>query len=194
MTPDEGDGAAKKKKSRLRYLVQPAFGNPFSRLKRDWSEMKSSFGNAGTSFRFALGALKKHPPICPKCGEGHTVVLEAIQHDSGAITYVLGCTTCDYTESIDYKLEEVADQIDQLRVGEKRFLLAAAAAAAFGFVYYFLTSYLFTLIGAMFIAATLLFNALVFRFRVWKIVNGRVGPDQDRRSMLLDWLRQEISQ
>ena len=77
-----------------------------------------------------------------------------------------------------------------LRIGERRFLIAAACAAGLGFLYYFMTGYLFTLIGAMLIAAMILTNAMVFRYRVWQIVHRRLYQE---KAPLGEWLRHEFS-
>ena len=55
---------------------------------------------------------------------------------------------------------------------------------------YFMTGYLFTLVGAMLIAAMILTNAIVFRYRVWQIVHRRL---YESKAPLGDWLRHEFS-
>jgi len=146
----------------------------------------------GSSYGFALSALKKRRSSnCPKCGNDQSVsLLEAITGETGSITYVLGCKDCDYVENVEMTLEGVSRTIDSLRIGERRFLLAAALAAAFGFVYYFVTGYLFTLIGAILIAALILLNALTFRYRVWQLVHKRL---YESKAPMGDWLRHEFS-
>ena len=148
--------------------------------------------DVGSSFDFALSALKKRKSsACPSCGAPKSVsLMEAIHHDSGDATYILGCNHCDYVENVEMKIEAVTKTIDDLRVGERRFLMAAACAAGFGFLYFFLTGYQFTLIGAMLIAATLLMNAMVFRYRVWQYVHRRL---YETKAPLGDWLRHEFS-
>ncbi|MCX8500936.1 MAG: hypothetical protein ORO03_04500 [Alphaproteobacteria bacterium] len=146
----------------------------------------------GSSYGFALSALRKRrSSSCPKCGNEQSVsVLEAITGETGGTTYVLGCKNCDYVENVEITLEGVAKTIDSLRIGERRFLIAAALAAAFGFAYYFVTGYLFTLIGAILIAALILLNALTFRYRVWQLVHGRL---YEAKPPMGDWLRHEFS-
>jgi len=146
----------------------------------------------GSSYAFAISALKKRKSSsCPKCGNDQGVsLLEAIAGETGSTTYVLGCKSCDYVENVEMTLEGVSRTIDNLRVGERRFLLAAALAAVFGFVYYFMTGYLFTLIGAMLIAAIILLNALTFRYRVWQLVHRRL---YETKAPMGDWLRHEFS-
>ena len=53
-----------------------------------------------------------------------------------------------------------------------------------------MTGYLFTLIGAMLIAAMILTNAMVFRYRVWQIVHRRLYQE---KAPLGEWLRHEFS-
>jgi len=117
-------------------------------------------------------------------------LLEAIHHDSGDTTYVLGCEQCEHVEEVEMMLTAVSQTIDELRIGERRFLVASACAAAFGFLYFFLTGYLFTLFGAMLIAAMLLLNALSLRYRVWQYVHRRL---YEKKAPLRDWLRHEFS-
>lgn len=146
----------------------------------------------GSSYGFALSALKKRKTsTCPQCGADHSVsLLEAIAGETGSTTYVLGCKSCDYVENVEMTLEGISKSIDDLRVGERRFLLAAALAAVFGFVYYFVTGYLFTLIGAILIATIMLLNALTFRYRVWQLVHKRL---YESKAPMGDWLRHEFS-
>lgn len=146
----------------------------------------------GSSYGFALSALKMRKSSgCPKCGNDQGVsLLEAFTGDTGSTTYVLGCKSCDYVENVEMSLEAVSKTIDSLRVGERRFLIAAAFAATFGFVYYFVTGYLFTLIGSMLIAALILLNAMTFRYRVWQLVHNRV---YQTKAPLGAWLRHEFS-
>lgn len=146
----------------------------------------------GSSYGFALSAMKKRKSgTCPMCGSDHSVsLLEAIVGETGGTTYVLGCKNCDYVENVEMTLEAVSKTIDSLRVGERRFLIAALLAVAFGFAYYFLTGYLFTLIGAMLIAALILLNAMTFRYRVWQLVHNRV---YQTKAPLGAWLRHEFS-
>lgn len=179
------DGRDTKRRPLSRLFLRPYFGQgPITRFRTDASAV-------GTSFSFALSALKKKQGGCPKCGAQRSIrTLEAIEHETGDRTYVLGCSNCDHTESVQLRLAEVASQIDQLRIGEHRFLVASACAAAFGFVYYFTTGYLFTLIGALFISATLLTNALHFRYRVWQLVHAKVFSGE---APLKEWLRHEFS-
>lgn len=148
--------------------------------------------DVGSSFNFALSALRKQKSsTCPQCHTpGSVSLLEAIQHESGDLTYVLGCSQCNYVENVEMKLEAVTRTIDSLRIGERRFLVAAAGAAGFGFLYYFMTGYLFTLFGAMLIAAMILTNAIVFRYRVWQLVHRRL---YEAKPPLSDWLRYEFS-
>lgn len=162
--------------------------DPRKRIKKH----KLSWDEAGTSFSFAISALKKRrSSACPSCQTPNGVsLLETVNHESGNTTYVLGCGNCDYIENIEMKLEAVTGIIDNLRIGERRFLVAAACAAALGFLYYFVTGYLFTLIGAMLIAAMTLTNAIIFRYRVWQLVHQRL---YEAKAPLSDWLRYEFS-
>lgn len=148
--------------------------------------------DVGSSFAFAVSALKKRKgSTCPSCGAQKSVVLlEALPHESGDTTYVLGCNQCDYLENVEMKIAAVTKMIDNLRIGERRFLTAAACAAGFGFLYFFLTGYLFTLIGAMLIATMLLLNAMIFRYRVWQYVHKRL---YEKKAPFADWLRHEFS-
>jgi hypothetical protein len=149
--------------------------------------------DVGSSFSFALSAIKKgkNRTTCPSCrATGSMALLNAIHHDSGDSTYHLGCQNCDHAEEIEMQLAAISKTIDNLRIGERRFLIASGCAAAFGFLYYFLTGYLFTLIGAMMIAATLLMNSLLLRYRVWQYVHKRL---YEKRAPLMDWLRYEVS-
>ena len=183
------------RKSRRAAIAGVLF--PWRKLKdldprRRIPKERMSWNDAGSSFSFALSALKKRrSSTCPACQTPRSVsLLEAVNHEGGDTTYVLGCNNCDYIENIEMKLEAVTATIDSLRIGERRFLIAAACAAGFGFLYYFMTGYLFTLIGAMLIAAMILTNAIIFRYRVWQIVHQRL---YEAKAPLGDWLRHELS-
>lgn len=147
----------------------------------------------GTSFGFAISALKQRrlKSQCPSCGATSSVSLqEAIQHDSGDTTYILQCNSCDHLQTIEMELEAITKTIDSLRIGERRFLIASAAAACFSFLYYFATGYLFTLICLMLIAVTLLMNSLGLRYRVWQLVHKRL---YEKKAPIRDWLKYELS-
>lgn len=149
--------------------------------------------DVGSSFSFAVSAIKKgkQRTVCPQCGaSGSMALVKAIHHDSGNSTYTLGCQNCEYTEEVEMQLAAIGKKIDELRIGERRFLIAAGCAAAFGFLYFFLTGYLFTLIGAMMIAAALLINSMMLRYRVWQLVHKRL---YEKKAPLGDWLRYEFS-
>lgn len=154
-------------------------------------KQRLSWRDAGSSFSFALSALKRRSSTCPECEAPRSLtLLEAVNSAGGDVTYVLGCQHCDYLENVEMKLEAVTKKIDDLRIGERRFLIGAACAAGFGFLYYFMTGYLFTLIGAMLIATMILTNAILFRYRVWQLVHQRLYED---KAPLADWLRHEFS-
>lgn len=158
-----------------------------------WRSRLSGQRDVGSSFAFAVSAIKKgrQRTTCPNCGAVGSISLQdAIHHDSGDTTYVLGCDHCEHVEEVEMMLEAVSRTIDELRIGERRFLIASGCAAAFGFLYYFLTGYLFTLFGAMLIAATLLVNALSLRYRVWQYVHRRL---YEKKAPVRDWLRHEFS-
>lgn len=146
----------------------------------------------GSSFSFALSALKKRPSsVCPSCHAPSSVkLIEAITNDSGDTTYILGCDHCDYIENLEMKIEAVTKTIDDLRTGERRFLIAAVCAVGFGFAYYFFTGYILTLVGSVFIAAILLINAMTFRYRVWQLVHKRLYQN---KAPMREWLKQEFS-
>ncbi|WP_299592504.1 hypothetical protein [uncultured Tateyamaria sp.] len=92
-------------------------------------------------------------------------------------------------EEVEMVLAAVTKTIDELRIGERRFLIASAGAVGFGFLYYFVTGYLLTLIGAVLIATMLLFNALHLRYRVWQYVHKRL---YENKAPVRDWLRHEF--
>lgn len=171
---------------------------PFGKLRnikrfgRHNPEYRVRLRDVGSSAGFVLSALKKRKgSACPLCHapKGASLV-EAVDQQAGGVVYFLGCERCDYVENIEFQLEEVAATIDSLRLGEKRFLLAAAGAVLFGFAYYFATGLIITLIAAMLIATMILTNALVFRYRVWQIVHRRL---YEKNAPIRDWLRHEFS-
>ena len=164
------------------------------RIRRSMPKMPWNRRNTGigSSLHFAREAFSRKKATCPICGAGRLRVRDDINQSDGQIlTPVLACDTCEHTESITLQLDKIADRIDEFRVGERRFLLAAFGTVGFGLLYYLLTGNIYTLIGVSLISVTLFANALVFRYRVWQITFGRLY--EAKGAPLRDWLRYEFS-
>lgn len=145
----------------------------------------------GSSISFARAALRRKRASCPNCENGHLTVRDAVEHDGGSIaTPLLVCDNCGYTQNISFELDNVAEKIASLRLGERRFLFAALGAFTFGLLYLVIAGNLFTMIGATLIAVLLFGNALFFRYRVWQLTFSRVF---EPRAPWLDWLKYEMS-
>lgn len=145
----------------------------------------------GSSISFARAALRRKRASCPSCETGHLTVRDAIEQDDGSTsTPLLVCDNCGYTQNISFELDDVAGKIADLRLGERRFLMASLGAFAFGLIYLLVAGNLFTMIGATFISILLFVNALVFRYRVWQLTFHRL---YETKPPIIEWLRYEMS-
>jgi len=168
--------------------------NKRGRIRRSMPKMPWNRRNTGigSSLHFAREAFGRTRATCPICGAGRLRVRnDTNQGDGQLLTPVLACDTCKHTESITLQLDKIADRIDEFRVGERRFLLAAFGTVGFGLLYYLMTGNIYTLIGVSLISVTLFANALVFRYRAWQITFGRLY--EAKGAPLRDWLSYEFS-
>lgn len=146
--------------------------------------------SVGSSYNYAQTALRRRQAPCPNCKSGRLMVKDAIHHeDTTSSTPLLVCDSCEYSQNISLELENVAERIADLRVGERRFLIAALGSFALGLAYLLVAGNLFTMIGATLIAVLLFANALVFRYRVWQLSFKRL---YETRPPFSDWLRYEL--
>lgn len=162
----------------------------FTRMlpKMPWQRQ---YTGIGSSISLARSALRRSRASCPSCDNGFLKVTNAIEYDDDSTTTsLLVCNACGYTQNITVDLNNVAAKIADLRIGERRFLLAALGAFVIGILYLLVAGNLFTLIGATFIAVLFFTNALVFRYRVWQISHRKLFL---KKPPFGEWLRYELS-
>lgn len=156
--------------------------------KMPWNQQHTGLGS---SISLARTALRRSRASCPSCQTGFLKVADALEHDNrDTTTPLLVCNACDYTQNISVELDNVAGRIADLRIGERRFLIAALGAFVFGILYLLVAGNLFTMIGASLIAVLLFANALVFRYRVWQLTFMRI---YEAKPPFLAWLKYELS-
>lgn len=178
MADSDTDKPKKKRFARIRQTLP----------KMPWNRQHTGIGS---SISLARSALRRARASCPNCEAGFLKVTDAIEHDDGsATTPILACNSCGYTQNITIELDNVAEKIADLRTGERRFLMAALGAFAFGLLYLVIAGNLFTMIGATFIAVLLFANAIVFRYRVWQVSHGKLFLTKPPFG---EWLRYELS-
>ena len=165
------------------------FGRIRSTLPRmPWQRRATGIGS---SISFAKSALRRARAECPSCQTGHLKVTKAIDHDgTDDEISILACNNCDHTQNIEFELDNVAERIADLRLGERRFLISALVAFGFGLIYMYATGNVFTVIGATMIATFLFANALVFRYRVWQLSHSKLFQT---KAPWGEWLRYEFS-
>lgn len=172
------DEPKEKRRGRVRRILRP---------RMPWQRSTG----IGSSWNIATSALNRTKALCPNCQNGRLRVSDAYEHDEDDhATPLLVCTSCDFTQNISTELENAAAIISNLRIGERRFLIAALCAFAIGIIYLIVADALATMIGITMISILLFANAIVFRYRAWQVANDKL---YQVKAPIGAWLRYEFS-